>query len=506
MPITRSARTLAAACLVLVTLLGVAPRPAAALEPPRPLPNYRPEFVTETDTRPWVDCLWASAAMLLDKWTNGDVQVSHGKLRHLSGDRGGSSFADLEVAFHKLGFDVPVDASGESTLTWSQLLTRLRKGAGAVVLGDYGNMPRRYARWDRRFWRKTGEDDNHAVYVERYDRRHHRVWIMDPLARGHWRGEWISVSALRRFAWSKGARVAAVTTPTAAPAPFAGVAAEQPQVELSATAMTATWKLRAGKGWAWRGGDVHVSMAAATDPIAAAIAAAQANPGTTADPAPEAPVAGVTGHTLRLSAALPSEPGAYVASLSLTDRRFGKTFVASEPMGVFVPGARRATLRLNTVKRVLIADDKVRISMSVANSGEETWADMPGSDTDQRDVRARATRVLATWVRLDPPAASEKGAGETAQTPADPAAGGATPAAGDEAAVAPLVVELGKAPLPPGAVARLRQTLVVPSEPGRWALVIDVMDDVAGSYAALGSAPAVALFELVTPPALAVAE
>ena len=266
MPIARSARSLATACLVLVTLLGVAPRPAAALEPPRPLPGYRPEFVTETDTRPWVDCLWASAAMLLDKWTNGDVRVTHGKLRRLSGDRGGSSFEDLQVAFRKLGFDLPLDASGDSTLTWGQLLGRLRKGAGR---GRAGRL-RRHAPLVRpvgsRFWRKTGKKDNHAVYVERYDRKRGRVWLMDPLARGDWKGEWISVSALRRFAWFKRGRVAAVTTPTAAPAPFAGVVAGQPKVGLSDAAVTATWRLRTPQGWAWPGGDIHVSIAPAAGP------------------------------------------------------------------------------------------------------------------------------------------------------------------------------------------------------------------------------------------------
>jgi hypothetical protein len=493
MPISRFARTLAAACLVLVTLLGVAPRPAAALEPPRPLPDYRPAFVTETDTRPWVDCLWASAAMLLDKWTNGDVQVTHGKLRQLSGDHGGSSLEDLHVAFGKLGFEVPLDASGDSTLTWGGLLDRLRKGAGAVVLGDYGNMPRRYARWDLGFWRKTGEDDNHAIYVERYDRKHGRVWMMDPLARGDWHGEWISVAALRRFAWTSGTHVAAVTTPTAAPAPFAGVVSERPQVGLSDTAVTTTWKLRTPKGWTWKGGDIHVSMAAAADPIGAAIAAAKVDPRTTADPAPEAPVAGITGYTLRLSAALPTKPGAYVASLSLTDRRFGKTIVASEPVGVFVPGARRATLRLNVVKELLTAGGDIRVNVSVANSGEDTWADTSRPDGDQAVVRARATRVVATWVRIDPPASGEK-----------PAAPAATTA--DDAAAVPRTVELGKAPLAAGALERIRETLVVPKEVGRWALVIDVVDDVAGSYAALGSAPAVALFEVVPPRGLAPVE
>jgi hypothetical protein len=487
MPIARPARTLAAACLVLVTLFGVAPRPAAALEPPRPLPDHRPEFVTETDTRPWVDCMWASAAMLLDKWTNGDVRITHGKLRRLSGDRGGSSLEDLQVAFRKLGFDVPLDASGDSTLTWRGLLGRLRNGAGAVVLGDYGDMPRWHARWDRSFWRKKGKKDNHAVYVERYDRKRGRVWIMDPLARGDWHGEWIRVSALRRFAWFKGGRVAAVTTPTAAPAPFAGVVPGQPTVGLSDAALTTTWKLRTPKGWTWRGGDVNVSIAPAEDPIAAAIAAAQVDPLTTADPAPEALAADVAGQTLRLSAALPTESGAYVASLSLSDRRFGKTFVASDPVGVFVSGARQAKVRLNVAAKVLVAGDDVRVNLSVANSGEDTWADTIRPDGDQGDVRARGTRVVATWVRLDPRASGEASA--------EPAADAAM---APDAAI-PLTIELRRVPLAPGALERIRKTLVVPEDAGRWALVIDIVDDVAGSYAALGSAPAVALFEVVAP-------
>ncbi len=213
------------------------------------------------------------------------------------------------------------------------------------------------------------------------------------------------------------------------------------------------------------------------------------DPRTTADPAPEAPVAGVAGHTLRLSAALPTEPGAYVASLSLSDRRFGKTFVASDPVGVFVPGARQAKLRLNVAHEVLIAGDDVRINLSVANSGEHTWADTARPEGDQGDVRARATRVVATWVRLDPPASGDgvrRGRARRGHRPGD-------------AAAVPLTIDLRKVPLAPGTLERIRETLVVPKDVGRWALVIDIVDDVAGSYAALGSAPAVALFEVVPP-------
>ena len=32
--------------------------------------------------------------------------------------------------------------------------------------------------------KKDRSADNHAVYVERFDRRRGRVWIMDPLGRG----------------------------------------------------------------------------------------------------------------------------------------------------------------------------------------------------------------------------------------------------------------------------------------------------------------------------------
>jgi hypothetical protein len=488
MPTSRPLRTLAAACLVAVALAGILPGPAAALEPPRPLPGHRPAFVTETDTRPWIDCLWASAAMLLDKWTNGNVIRTHGELRRLSGDRRrGSSFEDLRVAFRKLGFRLELDADGDSTITWGQLLSRLRRGAGAVVLGDYSDLPRWYGRWDHRFWRKSGKKDNHAVYVERYDRRRGRVWIMDPLARGGWRGEWISIGALRRFAWFSGGKVAAVTSPTAKAAPFTGVTAAHPQVGLSDEAITASWRLTAPRAWRWPGADVHVTMAPATDAIAAAILAAQADPRRTADTAPPAPSAGVTGRTLRITTALPQAPGAYVARLSLTDRRFGRMVVASRPVGLFVAGPRRATLRLHVRTALLNAGDGLRINLSVANSGEDSWADPVRPDSDLGDARARTTRVVATWIRLDAPESGDEHAG-------------------DGVADGRLTQVLDRVPLAPGRMERIRETLVVPEQTGRWALVVDVVDDVAGSFATLGSAPAVALFDVVAPRGIAPAE
>ena len=63
----------------------------------------------------------------------------------------------------------------------------------------------------------------------------------------------------------------------------------------------------------------------------------------------------------------------------------------------------------------------------------------------------------------------------------------------------PLPVDLLGMPLAPGELGRFRGDLRVPDQLGRWALVLDVEDALVGSYAALGSAPAVAIFEVVPP-------
>ena len=177
-----------------------------------------------------IDCLWASASMMLDKWTNGDVRVTHGELRRLSGDRGGSSLEDLQVVFRKLG--LPTSPSTQRA-QHAHLGRRCWAGCGTAPgrwCWGYGDLPRWHGRWDYAFWKKKGKKDNHAVYVERYDRKHGRVWLMDPLAHGAWRGEWISIWALRHFAWSSGGRVAAVVTPTAKAAPFANVSVAAPEM------------------------------------------------------------------------------------------------------------------------------------------------------------------------------------------------------------------------------------------------------------------------------------
>ena len=177
----------------------------------------------------------------------------------------------MRVAFDKLGFGFKYSPDGGDPMTWNQLLTRLSRGAGAIVLGDYHNLPRYFGRWDYAFWKKKGKKDNHAMYIERYDRKRGRVWLMDPLARGDWQGEWISVYAISRFVWRQGGAVAAATTPTAKAPPFAKVkASAKPKLVRSGDTVEAAWSLKAPKKWRFPGADLTAKFVKADDPLEAA--------------------------------------------------------------------------------------------------------------------------------------------------------------------------------------------------------------------------------------------
>jgi hypothetical protein len=512
--VIRAARTLAAACLVAGSLLAAGAGPAAALEPPRPLPGYRPAFVTETDTRPWKDCLWASGAMLLDKWTNGDIEISRQALRGLSGDaHGGSTLADLQVAYAKLGIDLAYSPDGGTTVTWSQLLSRLEHGAGAVLLGDDSKLPRRYGRWDPSFWQATDDKDNHAVYIERYERRYGRVWLMDPLGRGDWQGEWISVKALRKYAWTTGGGALSVAvTPTAKPAPFAGVTLASPTVTLNPATLEVAWSFKTPRGWAFPGADVTTAFTTADDPLALALMPRPVPAGAAPMTAPQGPLATVSGHWLHATAPLPSAPGAYAVTTTVTDRRFGKVLATSENVPLFIPGPRRATLRLHVTDGTMVAGAPISVTVSVANTGDVTWSEdirPVGAPIDTMPIRD--TRVVARWIAVDAPVdptAGDQAASDSSA--AVPVSGAVLATSGVPIAVAdplygtdaplpagPPAFELRRVPLAPGRLVQVSAEILAPDAPGTWALVIDVVDDVDGSFAALGSAPAVHEFLVV---------
>ncbi|MCJ7712140.1 MAG: hypothetical protein MUQ32_15065, partial [Chloroflexi bacterium] len=297
------------------------------------------------------------------------------------------------------------------------------------------------------------------------------------LGRGKWKGEWISVRALRRFAWTSGGALFVAVTPTAKAAPYAGVTIADAQLSMTSTTLDATWWLEAPRKWRFPGADVRATFEPADDPL---LAAAESVPVTMAGEAtaeaPTAPVASVAGKLLATTAALPTEAGAYRADVTLTDLRFGGIVASAEGVAVFVPGPRRAALSLHGGGEAIEAGRAITVSVSVRNTGTESWAERAGSaQTSAGPPPIRATRVVARWVPLD--------------VPAD--------------VMAPASVELRTVPLAPGKATTVKADLLAPGSPGIWALVVDIVDDVDGSFAALGSAPAVGVYGVVVPRAIA---
>jgi hypothetical protein len=178
--------------------------------------KYLPHFETETDVSgSWIDCLWASGTMLLDKWTRGQRIIHHANLRRYSGDTGGSNVEDLQRGIRNATgwtVEVPEDAN------WSTLVNRYIKKDYGIVLGGLYSRLRPYAggkftRWDRGFANR-GRFSTHSVYIQRTGPsgsfRPGYVWWMDPLGRPVWnsrvreyipyRGEWMPMNIAMAFA------------------------------------------------------------------------------------------------------------------------------------------------------------------------------------------------------------------------------------------------------------------------------------------------------------------
>jgi hypothetical protein len=238
----------------------------------------------------------------------------------------------------------------------------------------------------------------------------------------------------------------------------------------------AAWSLKAPKRWRFPGADVSAKFVQAEDPITIAAGSPDIpvrNDATAAAPRRVSVV--VKGRTMRLTAPLPTTPGAYELRMNVRDRRFGNSFVNTGDVAVFISGERRATLRLNVREQGVEAGSPIKVSVNAANTGTETWAGEWTLNAGAGEMTVeRGTRLVAQWVRL----------GDDGR-PADDTVG------------APKPIVLGDVPLEPGEMHTVRAALLTPGTVGRWALVVDVVDDVDGSYAALGSKPAVAQFDVV---------
>ena len=475
-----SRRALGALVIAATFALTSMPGPALALDPPQPLPGYRPTFVTEREPGPWEDCVWAAASMLLDKWTNGRTIVDRERLRALSGDLdGGSSLLHVRRAFAKLGITLNASPIGGDSVTWNELLDRLGQGGGAILLGDYGRLPRKYGRWDPSLWTNEGVLDDHALYLDGYDRQRGVVLVMDPLAPPGWEGEWIPVKALKRFAWQgRGGALWAAMTPAALTAPFEGTEFGGPTATADASSLLVSWPIElAPEGSTSAGTSVTTQIRPAenVDRAQFVVAAPPVDALSAPSAAPAAPAAALVDESLTATIPLPS-PGVYDVSVTVTENRFGREVVTGGPFTLYVPGPRAATYVVPD-RLTAEADASVYIALAVRNTGTEPWMDLPLDPWRRLERQPPGnTRLVGTWI-LDAPAKDdERGL-----------------------PVPPAPIEFGPLRLEPGHLQLVERVIRVPADPGSWHLVLDVVDDQIGSFAGAGSAPPDIVIEVRAP-------
>jgi hypothetical protein len=238
------------AAAVSLLLLPIAPQPAEAAGPRIPAGVTVPEFVTETDRRGgWIDCAWASAAMLADNATGGRLRIGRAPLRLLSGDpEGGSPLSLTAETLHLVGVDAVLSPSAELLLDWRGLTAALSSGRGVVLGGEYSRLPAHYTRWDRRF--AASASSHHAVYLAAYDVARHAVLLMDPLGRWNYHGEWISEAALRAFAWTDArGHLNAVVSPDRGTQALAGAKLSPASASVSGGTLSVSAPITAHAAW-----------------------------------------------------------------------------------------------------------------------------------------------------------------------------------------------------------------------------------------------------------------
>ena len=172
-----------------------------------PLMPYRSPFITETDEPAFTDCQIALGLMLVADWTAGEaIHDRHGntldaaglkrlreRIRVLSGDtEGGASLEDLARGIARRFPDLPplprtTAPVDPLRLSFDELWAKLAAGHCAVLDGNPSNVtdpscPIRSM--------QAKDDYDHAVFV--HTARGDRAFVMDPLGRGRYQGQWVA--------------------------------------------------------------------------------------------------------------------------------------------------------------------------------------------------------------------------------------------------------------------------------------------------------------------------
>ena len=176
---------------------------------------YHSPFITETDEPAFSDCQFCSGLMLVAEWTSGEAILDHHgntldaaglkrlreRIRVLSGDSvGGASLEDLARGIARRFPDLPAlprtTAPVEPlVLSFDELWERLQAGHCAVLNGN----PNGVTDLSSPLRSMQAKDDyDHAVFV--HAARVERAFVMDPLGRGRYQGQWVPKADLRQFA------------------------------------------------------------------------------------------------------------------------------------------------------------------------------------------------------------------------------------------------------------------------------------------------------------------
>lgn len=504
------------ACLI-GALLFAFPGSVAAADPARPaapVVSHHPAFVTETGDRKWDDCIWASGAMLIEAWTG--HPVDRVALRAASGasPKGASDLRDLRSGVADLlGLDLPASPRLGDRMTWRDLLHRLEHGGSAVVVGWYSSLPARLTRWDRKLAAMDPTpDDGHAMFVTDYRPSTGKLWLMDPLGRGDYAGEWVDARVIRDFVWTtswgyiyaaatpepvvhhtapRGASLGApsivgaaragtsavVSVPVVAGdkgslAPLgsvlAGLRAEATFDPVSATPVGAPAAAGAApaaiaSAAPAAGGAAPVGSPPPAGSPAAIASRALANPTSAPTVAADAPVAiagqpaTLTPTGLVFAALLPTAAGTYEVHVRLLDADGqplrGSAATLRAPIGTVTVWDRYGAVWDGERSVTMAPGVPTTVLVHVVNAGTADWLPSAARVADGRFI---ADRVVATW--LDSPGVASSGT--------------------DVALAA-------------GADEWLSLTLAAPTTPGVYHVLVDLVDPVVGPLAARGVPPLV---------------
>jgi hypothetical protein len=152
-------------------------------------------FTTQFDGSRYANsnCTMAAAAMLFEVQTG--RPVSGAQMRRWSNSRRrGTGLIEIERAFRR-GHQ-PVQTYED--LPWQKFVRAVADGRSAVVMGWYGYLPQRYVL-------QKGFRTAHSVFVLGYSSHvfdgRGGFFVMDPLGRSGYAGQWWTRKALWRFGW-----------------------------------------------------------------------------------------------------------------------------------------------------------------------------------------------------------------------------------------------------------------------------------------------------------------